>query len=95
MGILVAFLLLSSIAVFASNSSSMCWYVLQLMQTFRNLLKTDEAALTSADIDVIFCEIPELHEAHDLFVSELQPLVDSWSDEQQVAEPIKVLVRFT
>jgi len=62
------------------------------MQTFRNLLKTDEAALNAADIDVIFCGISELHEAHDLFVSELQPLVDNWSDEQEVAEPIKVLV---
>ena len=62
------------------------------MQTFRNLLKTDEAALTAADIDVIFCGIEELHGAHDLFVTELQPLVDSWSDEQRVAEPIKVLV---
>jgi len=63
------------------------------MLTFRNLLKTDEAALTARDIDVIFCGIAELHEAHDLFVSEIQPLVDNWSDDQQVAEPIKVLVR--
>jgi len=62
------------------------------MQTFRNLLKTDEAALNAEDIDVIFCGIPELHEAHDLFVSELQPIVDNWSDDQEVAEPIKVLV---
>ena len=62
------------------------------MQTFRNQLKTDEAALSSEDIDVIFCGIPELHGAHDEFVSELQPLVDNWSDDQQVAEPIKVLV---
>jgi len=62
------------------------------MQTFRNQLKTDEAALTAADIDVIFCGIQELQEAHDLFVAELQPLVDDWSDHQQVAEPIKVLV---
>jgi len=62
------------------------------MQTFRNLLKTEEAALNAEDIDVIFCGIPELHEAHDLLVSELQPLVDNWSDDQEVAEPIKVLV---
>jgi len=62
------------------------------MHMFRNLLKTDEAALNAEDIDVIFCGIPELHEAHDLFVSELQPLVDNWSDDQEVAEPIKVLV---
>jgi len=62
------------------------------MQTFRNLLKTDEAPLNTEDIDVIFCRIPDLHESHDLFVSELQPLVDNWSDEQQIAEPIKVLV---
>jgi len=65
------------------------------MQTFRNLLKTDEAALTAEDIDVIFCGIAELHAAHDLFVGELRPLVDNWSDEQQVAEPIKVLVCIT
>jgi len=62
------------------------------MQTFTNLLKTDEAPLTADDIDVIFCGISELHKAHDLFVSELQPIVDCWSDEQRVAEPIKVLV---
>ena len=67
---------------------------MQLMATFRNLLKTDEpAALSSDDIDVVFLGIAELHEAHDLFVSELQPLVDCWSDHQQVAEPIKMLVR--
>ena len=49
------------------------------MQTFRNQLKTDEAALTAADIEVIFCGIQELQEAHDLFVAELQPLVDDFS----------------
>jgi len=49
------------------------------MQTFRNQLKTDEAALTAADIGVIFCGIQELQEARDLFVAELQPLVDDFS----------------
>ena len=62
------------------------------MQTFRNQLKTDEAALNAEDIEVIFCGVADLHEAHDLFVTELQPLVDNWSDEREVAEPIKVLV---
>ena len=65
------------------------------MQTFRNLSQTDEPVLSPADIDVIFHKVPDLQEAHDTFVNELQPRVEQWTDGQEVAEPIKVLVRNT
>ena len=57
------------------------------------MLHSELAVLTKTDIDVIFCCIPELHSAHDMFVAQLAPLVASWTDKSEVAEPIKVLVR--
>jgi len=50
--------------------------------------------LTSSELDVIFCCVPELHSAHDAFVAKLEPLVEKWTDGVQVAEPVKVLVSY-
>ena len=68
----------------------------QLAKTFRNMLQAEAelAVLTTSEIDVIFCCVPELHSAHDLFVSKLMPLVENWTDAAKVAEPVKVLVSF-
>jgi hypothetical protein len=72
--------------------SATCVAIVQLTQTFRNMLHAEMTVLTPAEIDVIFCCVPDLHKAHDAFVTVLQPLVESWTDNTEVAEPIKVLV---
>jgi hypothetical protein len=58
------------------------------------MLHAEMTVLTPAEINVIFCCVPDLHSAHDTFVSKLQPLVESWTDNTEVAESIKVLVSF-
>jgi hypothetical protein len=62
------------------------------MQTFRNLLGTAQTVIVTADIDVIFYGIADLHKAHKLFVRELEPIVANWSPDQQIANFFKELV---
>ena len=56
------------------------------------MLNADLAVLTANEINVIFCRVPDLHRAHDLFVLSINPLVESWNESTEVAEAVKLLV---
>ena len=58
------------------------------------MLHAELGVLSEADIGAIFCSVPDLHKAHDLFVSNLEPLIEKWKDDTQVAEHIKLLVSY-
>ena len=62
------------------------------MQTFKNLLGSAQAVLSLADIDTIFSKIPDLHLSHKMFVHDLEPKVEHWSSEQQIADIFRKLV---
>lgn len=62
------------------------------MQTFKNLADTAQCVLSVADIDTIFLKIPDLHRIHYIFIHALQPKVEKWSNDQEVAEIFHQLV---
>jgi hypothetical protein len=64
------------------------------MQTFKNVQNTPQSVITSEDIDIIFYKIPELHRIHFNFIKNLEPKLEKWTGEEEIAENFKILVCF-
>jgi hypothetical protein len=46
------------------------------------------------DISGIFFRLPEIYDIHKAFLEQLQPLVEKWNADSQVAHLFKELVRY-
>ncbi len=64
----------------------------QYMRSFHAAATTSQPVLTPEDIDSIFYKIPELHAVHTTFIHQLQPKIQKWGPEQEVANAFKVMV---
>lgn len=62
------------------------------MKSFRAVANTQNQVLTVEDIEIIFSKISELHQVHNNFLHELQPVVDHWTPESCVGTLFKILV---
>ena len=67
----------------------------QYMQTFKNVQNTPQSVLASEDIEVIFCKIPELHRMHFNFINNMEPKLENWTGEEEIAENFKILVSWS
>ena len=65
---------------------------LQYMRSFEAAASSSQPLISVEAINTIFYKIPDLHKLHTRFIHDLEPLVEHWHGNQEVAAVFKMLV---
>ena len=65
------------------------------MRSFEAAAKSSQPVIGLEFVNVIFYKIPELTQIHADFIARLEPTVEKWNPQQEVAEAFKMMVGAT